>query len=283
MIQILVPTDFSNAAQNALQYAVEFAKAVHGKVILYHVFAPPIVPVTEAPWTVLPGASEITDETMTRLKKELQEFTSSLEVPAECRTAEGGAVDKIIEFAEREHPEYIIMGMKHAGVLKEYIIGSVATSVIKKVQVPVLLIPESYKFKNIERVVFACDYEIEDTTILDSVKQFVESFTAQLSVLNVSAQPVVSEINNAATELKLGDYFKNINHSFHFTENDDVIEGLNKFIAQSKADIIATVSHKHNLIETIFRKDHNKRIAFHASVPVLTIPDNHKKVAAYFV
>ena len=40
MKTILVPTDFSNNANNALKYANEFAKAINNKIVLLHVYIP---------------------------------------------------------------------------------------------------------------------------------------------------------------------------------------------------------------------------------------------------
>ncbi len=272
MKKILVSTDFSEASHKALRYAVEFAKTIQGKIVLFHVFTPAVVPVTDVPWTVLPGPTEVTDEPMELLKKELQLFTNNLEVPAECYTTEGDTVDKIIELEEEEKPDFIVMGMKPAGVLREYLIGSVATSVIRKSQIPVLLIPELYLLKKIEQIVFACDYKIDDVTILSPVKEVVKLFNARLIILNIAKQTEDIDEDKTKTGVILENYFADTKHIFHFVEDNNLLNGLNNFIEQNKVDMIATVGHHHNLIEILFRKDTNRKIAFHTIVPLFIVP-----------
>lgn len=283
MEKILVATDFSTAAENALEYAVEFAKLTKAKILLYHVFAPPVVPATELPWTVLPNSTEMKDENILLLKKELKKFIDDKNLPAEFYSEVGTPVDKIMQFAAAEKPNLIIMGMKRAGVVKEFLIGSVATSVLKRSKVPVLLIPEAYHFKKPEKIIFACDYDIKNTVILNPLKQFVNLFEAQLLVLHVSERLEMVDVNKTIAVNKLEIALKNTVRSFHFLEDDDLINGLKNFIEYNNADMVVTIAHKHNLIESVFRRDHNKRIAFHSSVPLLSIPDNHKGVPAYFV
>ncbi len=283
MEKILVATDFSAAAENALAYAVEFAKITKAKIILYHVFAPPVMPVTEVPWMVLPNSVEIKDENILVLKEELKKFVDDKKLPAEFQTEVGTPVDKIMEFAEKEKPDLIIMGMKRAGAVKEFLIGSVATSVLKRSKVPVLLIPEAYIFKKPEKIIFACDYDIKNTVILSPLKHFVNLFAAQLLVLHVSDRLAMVDSNKSIAVNKLEVALKNTVRSFHFLEDDDLIHGLKKFVEDNNADMVVTIAHKHNLIESVFRRDHNKKIAFHISVPLLSIPDNHKDVSAYFV
>lgn len=283
MKKILVATDFSAAAHNALKYAVEFAKATRGEIILYHVFSPPVIPVTEVPFTVLPGAAELKEANTRLLEKELNVCNGNQDIPVKCLTESGEAVYKIIEFATREKVDIIIMGMKRVGALREYLIGSIATSVINKSRIPVLIVPELYQYKKLEKIVFACDYDIQDTKILLPIKKLVGIFDAQLAVLNITEKMVPVEAYKTLVGSKLEAFLQNTVRSFHFLQDEDVVHGLNKFILESNADILVSVTHKHNLIETVFRKDHTKKIAFHIEVPIFALPDNHKELAAYFV
>ena len=63
---ILVPTDFSKNASNAIDYAVEIAQLTQAKLILFHVYQVPVVPAEVL--IVLP-ADEMEKDAMEGLKK----------------------------------------------------------------------------------------------------------------------------------------------------------------------------------------------------------------------
>lgn len=283
MKKILVATDFSTAAHNALRYAVQLAEATQAEILLYHVFAPPVLAVTEVPFTILPGSAELKEENTKLLLNEAGYFNGNRKITVKCFTEEGEAVFKIVELAKKEKVDVIIMGMKRVGALTEYLIGSIATSVMKKSTVPVLLIPELYQYKKLDKIVFACDYDVKDTRILLPLRKLVKLFQAQLVVLNISEKLVPVEVEKTETADELEFFLKDTVRSFQFLQDKDVVHGLNKFIRENEVDILVTITHKHNLIETVFGKDHTKQIAFHIHVPIFALPDNHMDVAAYFV
>lgn len=283
MEKILVATDFSTAAQNALEYAVEMAKITKSKIVLYHVNTPPTLPVTDLAWSVLPETIELREDSLMNLKKQLKEVALPDNLAVEYYTEEGLPVEKIIEFVKKEKFKMIVMGMKKAGSLTEFLIGSVATSVLKKSSVPVLLVPELFRFKKPSKIVFACDYDIKHTVILNPLKKLVNAFDAQLMVLHIKDRLELVDAQNTIAVNKLEVALKNTVRSFHTLEDGNLVHGLKKFVELHQADMVVTIAHRHNFIESVFRRDHNKNIAFHSAVPLFCIPDNHKDVAAYFV
>lgn len=285
MKKILVPTDFSSAARNAAIYAVELAKILQCELLLYHAYSIPVAPATEVPWVIVPDLTEIEKNNKTQLEKEVAFLSVQSNVKINYLTTAGVAVDEILNVVKTEKVTYIVMGMKKSGALREFIVGSVATQVIRNSEVPVIVIPEDYLFKKITKIAFASDYDIEtDTTILQPLKEFSEYFNSRLLILNVAEKKEeILQLEKAAVEIRMDHYFEDVEHSFHFSEDSDLMHGLNEFIAQYQIDMVATVSHKHNLLERMFRRNNNKKIAFHTPVPLLTIPDNHKTVSAYFV
>ena len=70
MKTILVPTDFSDAARNASEYAIAYAKEFQYKVILYHAYHLPIASGTEEPLIVMVDPLVLEKEHLTRLKEE---------------------------------------------------------------------------------------------------------------------------------------------------------------------------------------------------------------------
>jgi nucleotide-binding universal stress UspA family protein len=274
MKTILVPTDFSDAARNASEYAIEYAKQFGYKLLLCHVYHLPVISVPEEPLLVLEDPKVYRKNHMQSLQEEAAFLSHNNEVEISCKAVEGFAVDEILALEEEASPELIIMGMESDGAFSELIIGSIATDVIRKSKTPVLLVPEKTKFKKIEKITLAYDYKInQDIEILQPLKQLIKESAAKLYILNVGKKDPETDAIKAIAGIKVENYFSDIEFITHFTESDDFATGVNNFIESEAIDLITMIPHKHNFLERLFKESHTKKIAFHTHIPLLTLPD----------
>ena len=279
MKTILVPTDFSKAASNAAEYAANFAKAIKGKVVLFHVYHGP-VPFSEVP-IIMITPDELQKENEAHLKKEAAHLKKITGVEVSYKAKMGFAVDEILE--EEKNVSLIVMGMKGASKLSEALIGSITTATLRKAKTPVLVIPEKVEYKNPEKIVFACDYDPRtDVHVLDALKDFMKTFNSKIYVLNVK-QKKESVVVEKAMGIKLEGKLCDVQHVYYFPEKEDLVDGINEFVKDHDADMVAIIPHRYNLMERLFHKSISKKMAFHTHVPLLALPDNHKSVSAYFL
>lgn len=280
MKKILVPTDFSDAANNAAEYAVQLAKEIKAKVILFHTYHVP-VPSTEVP-IVAVSSDEIQKECETLLRKKAAQLKKHLGVEISYEARMGMAVDEIIE--EEKKVDLIVMGMRNTSKISEFLFGSITTAAIRKTNKPVLVIPETAKFRAPKKIVFACDYNPETNyETVETVTDLIKVFHSKLFVLNVKENKDVVSMEEAGSGLRLENKINDVSHVYHFSENENLIDGVNKFVKEKKADMIVVIPHKHNLLERLFHKSISKTIAFHTEVPMLALPDKHKTIPAYFL
>lgn len=280
MKRILVPTDFSDAANNAAEYAVHLAKEINAKVLLLHVFHVPIPP-TESPIIVY-TSDELQKDNEVALKKLANRLKKNTTVEISCKAVMGMAAEEILE--EEKKSNLIVMGMKGAGKLSELILGSITTATLRKATIPTLVIPEKIKFKAPKKIVFACDYDSKtDYNTIEPLKELVQKFDSKLFVLNVKNKKNGASMEEAGAGLRLENKLSDTNHIYYFSENNDLVSGINDFVKEKKADMIVTIPHRHNILERLFHESNSKKIAFHTSIPLLTLPDNHKSLAAYFL
>lgn len=279
MKTILVPTDFSKAASNAAEYAINLAKAIKAKVVLFHVYHVP-VPVSEVPVMVI-TPDELQKESEAHLKKEAAHLKKKTGVEVTYLAKMGLAVDEILE--EEKNVSLIVMGMKGASKLSEALMGSITTATLRKVKTPVLVIPEKAEYKKPEKIVFACDYDPKtDIHTLDALKGFMKTFGSKIYVVNVK-QKKESVTVEKVTETKLESKLCDVQHVYYFPEKEDLVEGINEFVEDHQADMVAIIPHRYNLMERLFHKSISKKMAFHTHVPLLALPDNHKSISAYFL
>src|ERR1700741_1109436 len=124
MKTILVPIDFSDASKNALEYAIQFSTITDSQITLFHVYYTP--PVTIELPIVVPSLEELEKNCMNNLNTLKNNIVSKSEkhLSINCVCKCGFPVDRIIEYAERNKTDLIIMGMQGTGWLREKLIGS---------------------------------------------------------------------------------------------------------------------------------------------------------------
>ncbi len=273
MKKILIATDFSKVSKNAINYGVEIAKLESSKIVLIHVMSLPVI-TSETQMYMLPIDEMKRDcEKLLEQAKEKIIFKNGIDLNIECICIVGFVVEEINRYANKNKIDLIVMGMHGAGYLTEILIGSTTTSVISEAKCPVLAIDEKVKFKSIKKIVLAFDYiDTTNKAILNPLKEFVNIFNSHVYILNVinnlNDTPTISE---AVTGIKLDRTLSDINHSYHYINNADVVDGINDFIAKQKMDMVVMIPRKHSFFKNMFNEQKTKKVAFNLNIPLLTI------------
>lgn len=270
MKTILVPTDFSEAANNAVDYALMFAKATKAKILLFHAFHVPII-VSDVPLTTI-DPTDLKAENDNHLRELAKTLSMKSGVEVNSLAKMGFAVDEILK--EEGSAWLIIMGMRGASKLSEVLMGSITTTVLRKSKTPVLVIPENVVFKIPAKIVFACDYHPDtNPAALNALQEVVETFNSKIYVVNVKQKKEsvkVEKIIDWKKEERLCD----IEHIYYFPEKEDLADGINEFVHDHKGDMLALIPHQYGILEKLFHRSITKKIAFHTQVPMLALPDH---------
>jgi universal stress protein A len=135
---ILVPTDLSEGAELALSYAFALGGAVSAKVHLLHAISVPIQPGDRS---ALHG---FIDELQAQGRQALMEIATryaSTQTAGQQIVQPGDPRDLIVEWAGKVDAGLIVMGTHGRRGLSRMLLGSVAESVVRTAQCPVLVIP----------------------------------------------------------------------------------------------------------------------------------------------
>lgn len=136
--KILHPTDFSQTSQTALALASSLARDNNATLIIAHVFSPTANVVAATPPIAITVANAV--EEKERLERVIP---SDPQIVFEHRLLEGVPASSIVEFAESEQVDMIVMGTHGVTGLTRLLMGSVAEAVVRKAPCPVLTIKES--------------------------------------------------------------------------------------------------------------------------------------------
>jgi nucleotide-binding universal stress UspA family protein len=271
MKTILVPTDFSEIAENAARYAIELAGFYKNtKVLLFNAYSVQIA-VGDPPTIPVPF-EEIEKERAKLLKefdKKLKHIQGNIETELVVRP--GFAVDEILSLSEDKRADLIIMGITGAGKSKRGS-GSLTTSIMKASKRPVLIIPQDVKFKKPERIALAYDHsKILHDELVKEIKGYVKLFDAKILIFDVLKKTEQVSPEKMLVEANLENSFEDIDYSIHFPAGDNLLEEINSFIEKNEVDMLIMIPHHYAFFQGIFHNSKTKGMAFQTHVPLLSI------------
>lgn len=273
MKTIIIPTDFSPTATNAMHYGVDMAKAIHASIILLHVYQVP-VSYTDTP-IVLVSVEELKKEAeqkLEKLHKEVEHLTSgSIKIYTEARL--GNIADEIENLCEKVRPFAVVMGSKGSSGIEKVLFGSTTLTAIRHLTWPVICVPPGKVFGNgIKKIGFACDFKnIVETTPAAAIKTFVQEFNAELHILNVDYHNKQFRPETPEQSALLHTMLEAVKPVYDFIEHKDIEDGLNEFAEKNNIDLLITIPKKHKLLDGIFKPSSTKQLVVQSHIPVMCI------------
>ena len=266
MKTIIVPTDFSPAADAAIAYAAGLATVTGSTILLLNVYQ---LPVTMNDFPVLMVSVEdlksTADTGLSRIKAEAQKRFASISFKTESRL--GDASEEIEMIAKEQEVFCIVTGMQKLSGFENFLLGNDAVSLMKNSAQPVIAVPEGAIAVAPKNIVLAVDNADLEEVLVQKISLFVNAFKAQLHIVHIETgdeDPLTSQ--QSLTEL-----FAPLATTYHTIKNSDVSEGVANYVSQSGADLLMLLPHKHNLYERLFFKGHTVEIIGEVSLPVVCI------------
>lgn len=271
MKRILVPTDFSSEAENALKVAAQLAKKHNSEIYLLHMLELPldlVDPMHEN--SELPEALFFMKLAHKRFNAVLeQDYLQDITVHETIQNNE--AFEGIIDTAHKNDIDLIIMGSQGASGLKEMIIGSNTEKVVRTSDVPVLVIKKEHQNFEINDLVFACEFTDEyKPSFMEAVK-FAKSVNAKMHLLMVNTPNGFR--TTAEAEDKMNTFLAGTgieNYSLNIYNDRTIEKGILNFTNAIEADIIAMSTHGRKGLSHFFNGSISEDLVNHAKRPVVT-------------
>jgi nucleotide-binding universal stress UspA family protein len=183
---ILWPTDFSEESHEALYYAVLFAEAFSAKITALHII-PDLAPAfyADAPIVqqeLLSHMAEVTKEAHAELHRVASKKGLTFE---KVLVAEGSPAKKIVEAAEKEKADLIVMGKKGHSRVEKVLIGSAANHVLRHSPVPMLITKKGKPPAGIKKILVPTDFTKGEDIEREFAWDLAEAFGASLTFLYV--------------------------------------------------------------------------------------------------
>ena len=278
MKQILVPTDFSECAENAVDFAVHSAKILPAQITLLHSFA-----VNNNMYNDYMGVNRQFNLTMLndvkeKLEQRKKDFEETDGVVADTIVSTDSLNNTIANSAVSKKFDLIVMGTLGASGIKEKLWGSRTAAIIGKATVPVMAIPINYTWKKPQKILFATNQFEKDPAILDYIFELADLYMASIQVAVFTDE----DEDKAGTFLdhknKIDEYGKFLKKAYNeetltsahlYGKNFD--EVLQDFIKENNIDMLIMVTYPHGFWNRIFNPSKTKRMSYHTTIPLLAI------------
>jgi len=273
MKRILVPTDFSSQAENALKVAAQLANRFNGEIFLLHMLELPlqlIDPVSGSGTKNLPEALFFMKLAKKKFKKLIDApYLKGIKIYDIVEFHK--AFDGIMEVSKEHNCDFIVMGSNGSSGIKEVFIGSNTEKVVRNSTIPVLVIKNEHENFDINNFVFATDFDLEQKQTLSKAIQFANKINAHLHLVYINTAnnfKTTQEINQCLEDFTEGQDLSQ--HSIIVYNDINVEEGVLNFAKSINAGLIGISTHGRKGLAHFFNGSISEDLVNHANRPVVT-------------
>jgi nucleotide-binding universal stress UspA family protein len=275
--RILVPTDFSENARTAYEYALDLAEKYKASIDVVHIYTP-----------VDDGIPMIAPDRVSsiELKAQLTEFvTHSIEddddegyislrkVKVNAELKFGGVSDTIIDLSKKDY-DLVVMGSVGSGSFAEIVFGSVTTKVAQDAYCPVLVVPKNSRFKGVKNLLYACDFKHKSFKHPALIAEVAMLFKSKIDLVYVKHKDSKNESYTqdlSDMQAVFATQAPSLTVKTHVVEEEDVFYGINQFAEEHKTDMVVLITKHYSFLEKAFRSSVTKEMAMYTKLPLWII------------
>ena len=276
MRKILIPTDFSENAMNAIKYALELFKYERSEFIIMHAFADEVYGHTiemsralfeeykEKVW-------EQSDRELQKVVAEMLAISPNPKHKYEYLSVFGSIVDEANDIVDKQNIDVVVMGTRGKTNDRDIFFGSNSLQVIKYVKCPVLAVPSKFHDVHPENILFTTAFQLPyKRRELKLLSTIAKNFAAAIKVLHISKFNELSHRqldNQEIIKHALGEN----KTEFVCEEGEDITTTINDHIQKHSIDMLVMVNTRHSYFENILYTSTIEKIGWHIQIPFLVL------------
>ncbi|ACF13208.1 UspA domain protein [Chloroherpeton thalassium ATCC 35110] len=274
MKNILVPTDFSEQAENAAEVAAAIARKVGAHIQLLHVIDLPSY-VDSPSFRLIAESSEIKQKADVQIEELAKKaffdgvtvsFSVEYDSPYQC----------VVDTAKRDDYELIVIGSHGTSGIEKFLIGSVTEKVIQFAPCPVLAVKNRMESFDVKSLVFASNFFGEISENFQQVQKFADLYGAKIHLLKVNTR---HHFASTRYNRNIIEGFVDECHVRNYTVNiyDDGTEeeGILHFCEETNPDLLVIPTHGRTGLSHLINGSLAENLSEHSPRPVLCIKVKH--------
>ncbi len=278
MKNILIPTDFSENAWNAIAYAVQFFQKSECNFFLLHVNAVNSLKASDSFYVQYENATAatLTKPSKVLLKEVLDRIAEHFPKNNRHRfftiSDKNNLIGAIREHVEKNNIDLIVMGTKGASGISGLAIGGNTGNVITKVKCTTLIVPENARYLRPQEIVLPTDFSINyNPATFRPLAEILEDGRGELNVLQVYKEtPQLNDDQKKNKEL-LNDCFTGQSHSFYFLSHKQIDFAVQQFVDFKEINLIAILAKNLNYLQRILFQPSVDKVSYYKNVPFLVM------------
>jgi nucleotide-binding universal stress UspA family protein len=279
MHHILIPTDFSGTAQNAVDYALSFFKGERCAFHFLNTYTPDFV--HSRVMAVAHGGNQADDAMQAASEAGLRKLIADLKSKDPNSRHEFHTVSSFNLLPEEVkeqlalHPiDMIVSGTTGASGIKEVFLGSNTVRILRAAsESPVLVVPRGagfYKGVKIGLVTdFGTPYSAEQ---IEAILEFQDKLDAILEVMHIGSPEGLTgfqELHRHQLLLELERGGPDIQWRQPQASKSQAIE---EYLEDESVGVLIMIRNDHHLVDEWLREPVVKKVAFHTNIPMLVLP-----------
>lgn len=278
MKKILIPTDFSACAKTAESYGMALAKQIKAELVFLHIIITPVnwSKLTKEQENLFPETKEKISNAKMKLKSLIEQAEKS-GIKATKLLVFNSGNEKIHQFIDSEKIDLVVMGSHGQYGFKEHVLGTNTYSMLRRAEIPVIVVKEENPKAAIKNLVFATNFKEETGTSFAHIERMAEELGAKLHILFVNTPTYFMETNDI---LSVGNSylseFGNYNYDITIIDAFKEERGILQFAEKLDADGIAVITFGKSDLMQYFSPSITENLIAMTELPVISIRKTKK-------
>jgi nucleotide-binding universal stress UspA family protein len=286
--KIVVPVDFGDQSQIALEQAVRLAQVINGDITLLYVI--------ETGGLLGRFANPMQDEGLKKeINQKMEEMIATIDkgtgLKVDSVVAHGSVYDKVAEVAEMLNARFIVMGTNGGkGKIRRRFIGSNALRVVRESKVPVITIKGKAHRPGCKNIVLPLDLTKETREKVAKAIEFAKLYNSDIriaSVLFTTDEFIVNRLTRQLSQVKSFVEKAGVRCTAEIIKGIKGEESLGQIIIdyanKVEGDLIMIMTQQEQDITELFIGSAAQDIINRSDVPVLSIIPSPKKDLSEFL
>lgn len=283
MKSYLVPIDFSEAAFNAANFAAGLSHQtnVTDIILMNAYYISELETILPDPDMLMLREEEIEENAVDRITQ-LEKLKSKLQkqvregVKIHVKLNRSHLLRAVIDTVIDRNVNMVLLGSIGNSTVREGSIGigSHVIKISKASPVPVMVIPPTYKYKNINEAVIACDFKkVKENVPLSILHKLLGNQLTKLLVINIDTESkhAGADPEQLAQETELHNMLKDFHSEYYYVSNSNIITGILDFATEHKAQMVIALPHTYSFLQSIMHNSISQQLAKNSTLPVLLL------------
>ncbi|WP_411895740.1 universal stress protein [Winogradskyella sp. A2] len=283
MKNVLVPTDFSDNAMNAVRFALEFFKYDNCEFFFLHTYEDEVYEkhrlLEEESFDKIRETAKIkSEENLKLLLKDVKTLAPHKRFNYHIISAYNSILDEVDKIVIDKNIDLIVMGTKGESTNHAYAFGSNTLQVLKYVACPVLVIPEFCTYDQPKHILFPTNFLIPyNRRELKLLSTLLKPFRSVVDVLYIAKYSNLSRRQIDNREFLIEE-LEGLELKFETVDKKDVSKAIMHHIEAYKIDLLVMANTRHSYLEDMLFRSKVDEISLHTNIPFLALQNIRRTI-----